>query len=240
MQFIGFSNILKHLSNSGIEYKLRDADYNEVSDLKKAFFLEIILGPQKDLQSFYTAAIVVKDSAALERCSVLKSIASQTATLEIPRLWNEVKEGVRIAYRRYGDKLVSIGVDTWGVDFALLDSNGELVGLPYCYRDPRRKEAYEELLKVIPPERIYMRTGIQFMPINPLYQLYAMVKDRSSLIQAARVFLMMPDLFNYWLTGIIACEYTDASTTQFLDPYTKNWAFDLLEEIDFQQIYFRI
>lgn len=152
---------------------------------------------------------------------------------DVPRLWVEVKEGIRLAYRRYGDNLVSIGVDTWGVDFALLDSNGELVGLPYCYRDQRRKEAYEELLKIIPPEKIYMRTGIQFMPINPLYQLYAMVKDRSSLLQAARKFLMMPDLFNYWLTNIVACEYTDASTTQFLDPYTKKWAFDLLEEISF-------
>jgi rhamnulokinase len=152
---------------------------------------------------------------------------------DVPKLWVEVKEGIRLTYKKYGEKLLSIGVDTWGVDFALLDSNGELVGLPYCYRDPRRKEAYEELLKVIPPERIYMRTGIQFMPINPLYQLYAMVKDRSSLIQAARTFLMMPDLINYWLTGVKVCEYTDASTTQFLDPYTKRWAFDLLEEIGF-------
>ncbi|MEM1645197.1 MAG: rhamnulokinase family protein [Ignisphaera sp.] len=152
---------------------------------------------------------------------------------DVLKLWNEVKEGIRLAYKKYGGQIASIGVDTWGVDFALLDSNGELVSLPYCYRDPRRREAYEEILKVIPPERIYMRTGIQFMPINPLYQLYAMVKDRSSLLQAARTFLMMPDLFNYWLTGLIGCEYTDASTTQFLDAYTKKWAFDLLEEIGF-------
>jgi len=150
---------------------------------------------------------------------------------DVPRLWAEVKEGIRLAYKRYGDKLLSIGVDTWGVDFALLDRNGELVGLPYSYRDSRRREAYEELLKVIPPERIFMRTGIQFMPINTLYQLYAMVKDMSPLLQASSTFLMMPDLFNYWLTGAKVCEYTEASTTQFLDPYTKKWAFDLLEEI---------
>jgi rhamnulokinase len=150
---------------------------------------------------------------------------------DVPRLWVEVKEGIRLAYKKYGDKLLSIGVDTWGVDFALLDRNGELVGLPYSYRDPRRKEAYEELLKVIPPERIFMRTGIQFTPINTLYQLYAMAKDRSPLLQAASTLLMMPDLFNYWLTGAKVCEYTEASTTQFLDPYTKKWAFDLLEEI---------
>ncbi len=71
------------------------------------------------------------------------------------------------------------------------------------------------------------------MPINPLYQLYAMVKDNSSSLKAAKTFLMMPDLFNYWLSGVIASEYTDASTTQFLDPWSKKWAFDLLEEIGF-------
>ncbi|RLG76155.1 MAG: rhamnulokinase [Thermoprotei archaeon] len=152
---------------------------------------------------------------------------------DVLSIWSEVKEGISIAYRKYGEQIASIGVDTWGVDFALLDNNGELVGLPYCYRDPRRSRAMKELLSVVPPEKIYMRTGIQFMPINPLYQLYAMVKDGSSLLQAARTLLMIPDLFNYWLTGVIVSEYTDASTTQFLDPWTKKWAFDLLEEIGF-------
>ncbi|MEM0027633.1 MAG: rhamnulokinase family protein [Ignisphaera sp.] len=152
---------------------------------------------------------------------------------DVPKIWSEVKEGILKAYRRYGEDIVSIGVDTWGVDFALLNNHGELVGLPYCYRDPRRKEAMEELLRAIPAERIYMRTGIQFMPINPLYQLYAMVKDNSSSLKAAKTFLMIPDLFNYWLSGVIASEYTDASTTQFLDPWSKKWAFDLLEEIGF-------
>ncbi|MEL9909458.1 MAG: rhamnulokinase family protein [Desulfurococcus sp.] len=152
---------------------------------------------------------------------------------DVLRIWNEVKEGISIAYKKYGEQIISIGIDTWGVDFALLDSNGELVGLPYSYRDPRRSQAMRELLSVIPPEKIYMKTGIQFTPINPLYQLYAMVKDGSSLQQAARTLFMMPDLFNYWLSGIIVSEYTDASTTQFLDPWTKKWALDLLEEIGF-------
>jgi rhamnulokinase len=152
---------------------------------------------------------------------------------DVLRIWSEVKEGILQAYRRYGDNIASIGVDTWGVDFALLDNRGELAGLPYCYRDPRRSQAMRELLSVVPPEKIYMRTGIQFMPINPLYQLYALVKDKSSLLNSSRTFLMIPDLFNYWLSGTIASEYTDASTTQFLDPWTKKWAFDLLEEIGF-------
>ena len=152
---------------------------------------------------------------------------------DVLRIWSEVKEGILQSYRKYGDSIASIGVDTWGVDFALLDNQGELAGLPYCYRDPRRANAFRELLAVIPPERIYMRTGIQFMPINPLYQLYALVKDGSSLLKSAKTFLMIPDLFNYWLSGKVVSEYTDASTTQFLDPWTKKWAYDLLEEIKF-------
>jgi rhamnulokinase len=152
---------------------------------------------------------------------------------DVLRIWSEVKEGILRAYRRYGNGIASIGVDTWGVDFTLLDSSGELAGLPYCYRDSRRAKAMKELLSVIAPEKVYMKTGIQFMPINPLYQLYALVKDKSSLLQSARTFLMIPDLFNYWLSGVIASEYTDASTTQFLDPWTKRWAFDLLDEIGF-------
>ncbi len=150
---------------------------------------------------------------------------------DVLKIWNEVKEGISIACKRYREQVVSIGVDTWGVDFALLDSNGELVGLPYCYRDPRRAQAMKELLSVVSPDRIYMKTGIQFMPINSLYQLYAMVKDKSSLLQATRTFFMIPDLFNYWLTGAIVSEYTDASTSQLLDPRVKKWAFDLIEEV---------
>ena len=150
---------------------------------------------------------------------------------DVLRIWSEVKEGIRRACAKYGDELVSIGVDTWGVDFALLDNNGELLGNPHSYRDPRNQEAMEELLRKIPRERIYERTGIQFTPINTLYQLYAMVLVNSSQLRAAKTFLMIPDLFNYWLSGAIASEFTEATTTQFLDPRTRKWCFDLLEEI---------
>lgn len=152
---------------------------------------------------------------------------------DVLRIWNEVKEGILRTYRKYGDQVLSIGVDTWGVDFALLDNRGELAGLPYCYRDPRRAQAMRELLSVMSPEKIFMRTGIQIIPINPLYQLYALVKDNSSLLKSAKTFLMIPDLFNYWLSGAKLAEYTEASTSQFLDPWTKKWAFDLLQEIGF-------
>ncbi|MCD6300515.1 MAG: rhamnulokinase [Staphylothermus sp.] len=150
---------------------------------------------------------------------------------DILMIWKEMKSAILQAYKKYKDDLVSIGVDTWGVDFGLLDNNGELIGFPHSYRDPRNKEAMDELLSKIPKEKIYMRTGIQFTPINTLYQLYAMVRINSTQLKAAKTFLMIPDIFNYWLSSTIASEFTEASTTQFLDPRTKTWTYDLLEEI---------
>ncbi|MCD6195692.1 MAG: rhamnulokinase [Staphylothermus sp.] len=150
---------------------------------------------------------------------------------DILMIWKEMKSAILLAYKKYKEDLVSIGVDTWGVDFGLLDNNGELIGFPHSYRDPRNKEAMDELLSRIPKEKIYMRTGIQFTPINTLYQLYAMVRINSTQLKAAKTFLMIPDIFNYWLSGVTASEFTEASTTQFLDPRTKTWTYDLLEEI---------
>jgi len=151
---------------------------------------------------------------------------------DVLRLWYEVKNGIKLAYKKYGDKIVSIGVDTWGLDFALLDEKGELVGNPHMYRDPRTKGLMEEVFKIVPKEKIYMETGIQFMRINTLYHLYAMVKYGSPQLKIAKYFLMMPDLFHYWLTGgTKLVEYTDATTTQFVNPRTKKWCYDILEAL---------
>lgn len=146
-------------------------------------------------------------------------------------LWQKVKECLRIASRKYRDGLVSIGIDTWGVDFALIDSRGELLGNPHTYRDPRTEGVMEEVFARIPYRTIYERTGIQFMRINTLYQLYAMVKYKSPQLDVASTLLMIPDLFNYWLTGVKVAEYTEASTTQFLDPRSKSWCTDILEAL---------
>lgn len=150
---------------------------------------------------------------------------------DILMIWKEIKTSILQAYRKYRDKLASIGVDTWGVDFGLLDDNGELLGLPRSYRDPSNIIAMNNLLSKLSKEKIYLRTGIQFSPINTLYQLYAMILRKSAQLLAAKTFLMIPDILNYWLSNSIASEYTEASTTQFLDPRDKKWAFDLLEEI---------
>ena len=147
---------------------------------------------------------------------------------DVLRIWHEMKQAIKIAYRKYGNNLVSIGVDTWGIDFALLDEKGMLIENPHTYRDPRTEGMMEEVFKKVPKEKIYERTGIQFIRINTLYQLYSMVYYNDPKLRIAKTFLMIPDLFNYWLTGEKFAEYTEATTTQFLNPCVKNWAFDVL------------
>lgn len=150
---------------------------------------------------------------------------------DVLRIWHEMKYAIKLAYRRYGNRLLSIGVDTWGIDYALLDEKGELIGNPHTYRDPRTEGILEEVLKIVPKEKIYERTGIQFIRINTLFQIYSMVKKGSPQLKITKTFLMIPDLFNYWLSGEAFAEFTEATTTQFLDPKAKNWAYDILEAL---------
>jgi len=127
--------------------------------------------------------------------------------------------------------LEGVGVATWGVDFALLGSDGELLGSPYHYRDARTRGMFEEAFKLVPREEIFRRTGIQFMEINTLYQLLAMARAKSPALGAAQRLLMMPDLFHYWLTGEPVGEFTIATTSQCYDPGAGDWARDMLAKM---------
>lgn len=151
---------------------------------------------------------------------------------DIIRLWGDVRQTIKLTYERFGDRLKSVGVDTWGVDYALLDRNGELVGNPYHYRDHRTDGIMDRVLEKVSKEEIYLKTGEQFLKMNTLYQLYSMVLKNSSQLNIASRFLMLPDLFNYWLTGETFSEFTDATTTQFYDPIRRNWCYDLLEKLE--------
>ncbi len=144
------------------------------------------------------------------------------------RIFTEVKEGLKKAVGKTG-QVDSLGVDSWGVDFGLLDADGSLVSNPYYYRDPRTEGTEERAFERMSREEIYDTTGIQFMPINTLNQLLAL--ERSPLMEAAQTLLMMPDLIGYWLTGEKAGEYTIASTSQLLDAGTGDWAWELLEKL---------
>jgi rhamnulokinase len=147
---------------------------------------------------------------------------------DVLRFLSEIKEGLAKAVR--GEVIGGIGIDSWGVDFGLLDGEGALVSNPYHHRDARTEGMMEEALGRVPKEEIYQITGIQFLPINTLYQLLAM--RGSPLLEAAETMLLIPDLMNYWLTGGKACEYTNATTTQLLDLQEGGWARNLLEVMD--------
>jgi len=146
-------------------------------------------------------------------------------------LYENIKLSLRIASRNTTDEITSIAVDTWGVDFGLLDNNGNLIGNPYCYRDPHTSGIMEEVFKVVPRWEVFNITGVQFMTVNTLYQLMAIIRAESPAFKIAKTFLMMPDLINYWLTGRKFCEYTNATTTQCLDATGKNWAFQMLGDL---------
>jgi rhamnulokinase len=147
---------------------------------------------------------------------------------DVARLWWEV----RSALSSLGEtQLAGIGVDAWGVDYALLGEKGELLHNPYHYRDTRTVGMMERVFQKVSKEEIYRTTGIQFMPINTLYQLFAAVRETPSLLKAARKLLTIPDLFLFWLTGNAVCEFTNATTTQLVNPITRSWANELIERL---------
>lgn len=147
---------------------------------------------------------------------------------DVARLWFEVRK----ALARLGEvELAGIGVDAWGVDYALLGEGGELLQNPYHYRDGRTGGVMEGVLAKVGKEEIYNATGIQFMPINTLYQLVAAKRKTPKVLEAAKYLLTIPDLFNYWLTGRALCEFTNATTTQMVDPLQRSWAVGLMQSL---------
>jgi rhamnulokinase len=148
---------------------------------------------------------------------------------DVSRLWSEARK----ALARLGEvELAGIGVDAWGVDYALLGELGKLLENPYHYRDRRTEGVMEEVLAKVGKEEIYNATGIQFMPINTLYQLFAAQRQTPKLLDAAKHLLTIPDLFNYWLTGKAVCEFTNATTTQMVDPVKRTWATSLMQRLE--------
>lgn len=149
-------------------------------------------------------------------------------------IWREIIVGLRKVADwadANGIELVSVGVDTWGVDWALIDRVGELIGTPHSYRDPRNGAAFEVVLERLGPDRIYRTTGIQFMALNSICSLYAhQVADGPAVASADRL-LFIPDLLHFWLSGERTTEATIASTSQMIDCHTGDWARDLVAEL---------
>ena len=148
------------------------------------------------------------------------------------KLFSEMKDGLGKAATELEGEIAAVGVDTWGVDFGLLDKRGELIGNPYHYRDSRTDGMMEKAFSIVGREEIFRHTGLQFMQLNTLYQLLAMKHENPALLDLAESFLMIPDLFHWLLTGNKANEFTNASTTQFCNAMTQTWSTDLLHRFD--------
>ncbi len=154
----------------------------------------------------------------------------ETIRWDVLRLWAEIQNGLTLAGKKYGKKIISVGADTWGVDFVLLTKNDEIVGMPYHYRDGRTNGVMERAFKKVSREEIFAQTGLQFMQLNTLYQLLAMQERNPGLLAQADCLLLMPDFLHWCLCGAKATEFTIGSTTQCLRPLQRDWADGMLKK----------
>ncbi len=157
----------------------------------------------------------------------------------IQEIFAQIKIGLQRAFERYGDEIVSIGIDSWGVDYVLVDEGGAPVSFCYHYRDGRTDGLIETVSESLGGKAwVYEQTGIAFQSFNTLYQLAAMQRDRPKSLAAAAHYLGLPDLLAYWLTGVMKNERTHASTTQLYDPRTGDWAWELIDRMGFDRSLF--
>lgn len=149
---------------------------------------------------------------------------------DVNRIFSDILVGLRAARAKYGDAIESLGIDTWGVDYGLLDGSDKLLNMPYIYRDTRTEGMMDWVFSKVSKDEIYKTTGIQFMFFNTIFQLASEI-ERGGNIDKAKTFLMMPDLLAFMLTGVKKNERTNASTTQFYNPFKRDWAYDILNKI---------
>jgi len=155
---------------------------------------------------------------------------ANTLRWDVLHLWAEIQTGLTIAAKKYGKSIVSVGVDTWGVDFVLLTKNEEILGQPYHYRDTRTVGMLDEAFKIVPRADIFKQTGLQFMELNTLYQLLALKKQNPDLLKHADCLLLMPDFLHWCLCGSKCVEYTNGTTTQCMHPTKRDWAKAMLKK----------
>jgi rhamnulokinase len=157
---------------------------------------------------------------------------ADTLRWDVLRLWAEIQTGLGKAAAKFGNSILSVGVDTWGVDYVLLTKTGEMLGQPYCYRDARTSGQMDATFRRVPRAEIFAETGLQFMEINSLFQLLSFQQTNPALMAQADKFLMMPDLFHWLMCGSQVVEFTNATTSQCLHPTNRTWAYDLLRKLE--------
>jgi rhamnulokinase len=150
---------------------------------------------------------------------------------DVLRLWSEIQSGLRRAAEQHGDRISSVGVDSWGVDFVLLSSHDEILGQPYHYRDDRNRGMMAKAFQRVPRAEIFSQTGLQFMEINTLYQLLAIQEKTPELFDSAKCLLMIPDFFHWCLCGSRVVEFTNGTTSQCLHPLRRDWATEMLTRL---------
>lgn len=149
---------------------------------------------------------------------------------DVVRLWAEIQTGLTMAAKKFGKRIVSVGADTWGVDYVLLTKRGEMLGQPYHYRDARTNGVMEKAFKRVSQAEIFAQTGLQFMQLNTLFQLVALKEANPELLDAADCLLLMPDFLHWALCGSRVIEFTNGTTTQCMNPLTRDWATGLLKK----------
>ncbi|MDB6129498.1 MAG: carbohydrate kinase [Verrucomicrobiales bacterium] len=147
---------------------------------------------------------------------------------DLLRLWQEIEEGLQRASRRFGKQIVSIGADTWALDFVILSKSKQLLGWPYHYRDSRTRGMVKRAFDRVSREEIFEQSGLQFMEINSLYQLLGLQESSPEILEQAEHFLMIADYIHWCLSGRITNEYTNATTTQLVHPTKREWSLELL------------
>ncbi len=157
---------------------------------------------------------------------------SDTLRWDVLYLWSEIQKGLAKAHQQYGNEVVSVGVDTWGVDHVLLSKTGELLGLPFHYRDARTRGMIEKACERVSREQIFAQSGVQFIELNTLYQLLAWQERSPEILDYAHRLLMMPDFFHWCLCGADTGEFTEATTSQCYHPVQKTWSTELLEKFN--------
>jgi rhamnulokinase len=149
---------------------------------------------------------------------------------DVMRLWGEIQNGLAIAAQKYSKAIVSVGADTWGVDYVLLNKRGEMMGQPYAYRDARTNGIMERAFKKVPRKEIFAQSGLQFMQLNTLFQLIAHQQQSPETLASAELLLLTPDFIHWALCGSRVVEFTNGTTTQCLHPTKRNWSLDLVKK----------
>jgi rhamnulokinase len=149
---------------------------------------------------------------------------------DVLRLWQEIQNGLTMAAKRYGNRIISVGADTWGVDFVLLNRREEMLGQPFHYRDARTNGMMKKAFRKVSRREIFAQTGLQFMQLNTLFQLLALKETAPEFLEQADCLLFMPDFLHWALCGSRVAEFTIGSTSQCMNPLTRNWATGLLKQ----------